>query len=289
MEIVVAEHAGFCFGVRRAIERAEAETVARGKLYSLGPLIHNQQVVETLRARGLEPIGDIEDAPPGAAVMLRTHGVGPQVYERAAALGLELIDATCPFVARAQREATRLQEAGYQVLILGEPDHPEARAIRDHTGRAAQIIQDPADLAEIQLGRRVAVVCQTTQRIETLQALAAALLPSLTELVVANTICDATTQRQEAAVRMAREVDVVIVVGGRHSANTSRLAQICASTGKPTHHVETATEIDCEWLRGAQRVGVTAGASTPDWALAETMERLKQCQQALDREDGGVC
>ncbi len=276
MEITLAHHAGFCFGVRRAIERAVEETTSRGKLYSQGPLIHNKQVVDGLREMGLEPIEDIEAAPEGAAVMLRTHGVGPSVYQRAAQRALEVIDATCPFVARAQKEARRLGEAGYQVLILGEPDHPEAQAIREHTGGSARIVQHRGDLQDLHLGRRVAVVCQTTQRFEALREVVDALLPRVSELAVANTICDATTQRQEAALQMAREVDLVIVIGGRHSANTTRLAQICADTGKTTHHIETAEEIDPEWLKGVGRVGVTAGASTPDEAIQAAVSRLRE-------------
>jgi (E)-4-hydroxy-3-methyl-but-2-enyl pyrophosphate reductase len=277
VEIILADQAGVCFGVRRAIERAEEETSRRGRLYSQGPLIHNRLVVEALRARGLAPLEDIDDAPRGAAVMLRTHGVGPSVYARAEERGLEVIDTTCPFVARAQREAARLHEAGYQVLVLGEPEHPEARAIREHTSGAAIIVESAEDLQGLALKKRVAVVCQTTQRLEALRELVSAILPHTSDLAVANTICDATTQRQKAALEMAREVDLVIVIGGRHSANTTRLAQICAHTGTPTHHIETAEEIDCAWLQGVGKVGVTAGASTPDHIISAALARLEAC------------
>jgi 4-hydroxy-3-methylbut-2-enyl diphosphate reductase len=289
VEIVLADHAGFCFGVRRATQRALEETAKRGRLYSQGPLIHNRRVVEELRAKGLEPLESIEEAPPGSTVMLRTHGVGPAVYQRAQARGLEVIDTTCPYVARAQREAARLSDAGYQVLVLGEADHPEAQAIREHTGGAAHVVEGPSDIQRIELTKRVAVVCQTTQRLEALQKLVQALLPLVSELVVANTICDATAQRQDAAMRMAQEVDVVIVIGGRHSANTTRLAQICRDSGRPTYHIESADELDCSWVAGAQKVGVTAGASTPDEAIQATIERLRQCEQEARQqaEDAG--
>jgi (E)-4-hydroxy-3-methyl-but-2-enyl pyrophosphate reductase len=286
MEIVLAEHAGFCFGVRRAIEQATVETSRRGHLYSQGPLIHNRQVVEGLQGQGLEPIEDVDDAPPGSAVMLRTHGVGPEVYERAEARGLEIIDATCPFVARAQREAARLQAAGYQVLVLGEADHPEAQAIRAHTGGAARIVERAEELGALELGQRVAVVCQTTQRLETLQAMVAALLHRASELVIAKTICDATTQRQDAALRMAQHVDVVVVIGGTHSANTTRLAQICADAGKPTHHIETGDEVQCQWFADAARVGVTAGASTPDEAIQHALRRIEACAPGAASRSG---
>lgn len=267
----------YFFGVRRAIDRALKETDERGRLYSQGPLIHNRQVVEGLRAKGLEPVDSVEEVPPGGTLMLRTHGVGPSVYERARERGLELIDATCPFVSRAQSEAARLHAAGYQVLVLGEPDHPEAQAIREHTGGAAIIVQSPHDVAGLALSRKVAVVCQTTQRIEALRSLVHDLLPQTNELAVANTICDATTQRQDAAQRMAAQVDFVIVIGGTHSANTTRLAEICAASGTPTQHVETADQIECGWLTGVERVGVTAGASTPDELIQAVVERLREC------------
>ena len=142
-----------------------------------------------------------------------------------------------------------------------------------------ELVEHPSDLECLNLDRRVAVVCQTTQRYEALQELVDALLPRVAELAVSKTICDATTQRQEAALRMARQVDVVIVVGGRHSANTTRLAHICRDAGKPTWHVETAAEIDCAWVRDAGRVGVTAGASTPDGAIEATVRRLQECAE----------
>jgi 4-hydroxy-3-methylbut-2-enyl diphosphate reductase len=277
MKIVVAEHSGFCFGVRRAVDTAKEETRRRGRLYSQGPLIHNKAVVDELREEGLEPIDDVGDAPEGAVVMLRTHGVGPSVYERALERGLTVIDATCPFVGRAQREAAQLHEDGYQVLVLGEPEHPEAQAIRDHTGGAAEIISGPAELDRLRLRGKVAVVCQTTQRPEALQALVDELLPRVNRLAVANTICDATAQRQAAALRMAKEVDFVVVIGGKHSANTTRLAEICAAAGKPTRHVEDASEIQFEWFDGVSTVGVTAGASTPDSAVQAVIQRLKVC------------
>jgi len=207
--------------------------------------------------------------------MLRTHGTGPATVAALERRGVTIVDATCPFVARAQREARRFQEEGYDVLVLGEPDHPEAIGIAEHTGGAARIIESAAALEGKRLRKRVAVVCQTTQRLDRLQELVAVLLPHCIELRVANTICDATSKRQEASVRVARQVDLMLVVGGKHSANTTRLAQVCAETGTPTHHIETAAELQPEWLAGVEQVGVTAGASTPDWVIAAVVARLE--------------
>jgi small subunit ribosomal protein S1 len=275
MEIVVVPEAGFCFGVRRAMRMAEDAITQHGGGATLGPLIHNSQVVAWLEEQGLRPVEDVDDLRPGEVVMLRTHGTGPTTIEALQERGMTLMDATCPFVARAQREAAQFQSEGYQVLVLGEPDHPEARGIAEHTGGQATIVESPSDLEHLEISRKVAVVCQTTQRLDNLQALAVALLPRVSELRLANTICDATTKRQETSLATARTVDLMIVIGGKHSANTTRLAQICAETGTPTYHVEKADELQAGWLVGAERVGVTAGASTPDWAISAAVERLE--------------
>lgn len=276
MEIVIVSEGGFCFGVRRAMRMAE-ETVARhGAGATLGPLIHNKEAVERLQSQGLRAVREVGEVKPGEVVMLRTHGTGPQTIQELRDRGVRIVDATCPFVARAQREAARFQHEGYQVLVLGEPDHPEARGIAEHTGEAAIIVESAADLAALEVQKKVAVVCQTTQRLDNLQALAHDLLPLVTELCVANTICDATTKRQEASLTVAREVDLMIVIGGKHSANTTRLAQICREAGTPTHHLETAAELQAQWLEDVARVGVTAGASTPDWVIEEVVDKLKE-------------
>jgi len=274
MEIVLVTEGGFCFGVRRAMKMAEELLAEHGGGVTLGPLIHNREAVSRLQEQGLRVAETVEDLKPGEVVMLRTHGTGPATTRHLEERGVTVVDATCPFVARAQREAAQYHADGYQVLVLGEADHPEARGIAEHTGGAATIVEAPADLAGLELRKQVAVVCQTTQRLDALQALVHDLLPLVSELRVANTICDATTKRQEASLQVAREVDVMVVIGGKHSANTTRLAQICAETGTPTHHIETAAELEADWVQGAARIGVTAGASTPDWLISEVVARL---------------
>lgn len=274
MRVVVAPHAGFCFGVRRAIEMAR-RAVAEGRpVYSLGPLIHNRQAVENLRRQGLTPVEDPDDVPDGARVMIRTHGAGRDVYESLHARGLEIIDATCPFVTRAHDAARRFHEEGYQVLVLGDREHPESQGIVQQTDGEAIIVSEPEEIEGLSLSARVAVVCQTTQRRENLLALVEAVLPRVQELRVANTICDATAQRQQASAELARAADVMIVVGGYHSANTRRLAEICAAAGTPTHHVEVAEELQPDWFTGADVVGITAGASTPDDVLRAVAQRV---------------
>ncbi|NLJ34787.1 MAG: 4-hydroxy-3-methylbut-2-enyl diphosphate reductase [candidate division WS1 bacterium] len=276
MHICIVEEGGFCFGVRRALEMAQQAIKQDDLSATLGPLIHNPQVVDQLAQQGVRVVERVAEAEPGETLMIRTHGCSPDVMQQALDRGVTVLDATCPFVARAQREAQRLCDEGWQVLILGEPEHPEARSIREHTGARATIVQGPDDLNDMQLREKVAVVCQTTQRLDHLSSLVSALLPRVRRLTVANTICDATTQRQDASVATARQVDVMIVVGGYHSANTTRLAQVCAEVNPRTHHIERAEELQPQWLEGARTVGITAGASTPDSAIEAVHERVQQ-------------
>ena len=276
MHICIVEEGGFCFGVRRALEMAQQAIKQDDLSATLGPLIHNPQVVDQLAQQGVRVVERVAEAEPGETLMIRTHGCSPDVMQQALDRGVTVLDATCPFVARAQREAQRLCDESWQVLILGEPEHPEARSIREHTGARATIVQGPDDLNDMQLREKVAVVCQTTQRLDHLSSLVSALLPRVRRLTVANTICDATTQRQDASVATARQVDVMIVVGGYHSANTTRLAQVCAEVNPRTHHIERAEELQPQWLEGARTVGITAGASTPDSAIEAVHERVQQ-------------
>ncbi len=274
LTIIGVDEAGFCFGVRRALQLANEATEKHSEVACLGPLIHNRQVVEDLEQRGMHVVEGIEDVPPGSAALVRAHGAGPVVYEAAEEREIELIDATCPFVRRVQQAAARFVEDDYQVLVLGERDHPEAQAIVAHAGGRATIVQDADELDGVSVTDRVAVVCQTTQRLDKLQELVSALLPEIAELRVANTICDATSKRQKASLGVARQVDLMLVIGGYHSANTNRLAQICCGTGTRTEHIETADELRGEWLEGVTTVGITAGASTPPEAIAEVRQRL---------------
>jgi len=276
MQIIIADHAGFCFGVQRSLEMAEKALAERDELRCLGQLIHNPQVVAELAAKGLRVVGSLEEVPVEGAAMIRAHGAGPATYQAAEGRSITLIDATCPFVRRAQRSAADLAEEGYQVLVVGERDHPEARGIVEHTGGRATVVEDPAEVNELPLKNRVGIVAQTTQTAEKFIDVIARIVPRVRDVKVANTICDATSQRQAAALEVARQVEVMLVIGGRHSANTTRLADLCSSIGTPTHHVESAEEIEAAWLTGATRIGVTGGASTPVSAIEETVRRIEE-------------
>jgi small subunit ribosomal protein S1 len=274
MEIFLADKAGFCFGVKRAISTA-FKAAGKGRVYCLGPLIHNPQEVERLREAGVETVGDLSSLDPGDFLIIRSHGVPPLVFAQARDKGVQIIDLTCPFVGKAQRDAESLQKEGYQVIVIGEKQHPEVQSILGHAGDNAIVVETVNDVESQTFQARLGVVAQTTQSYSNFSEIVLKLLSLSKELKVFNTICHSTKERQDAARVLAGQVDVMLVVGGRNSANTTRLVSICRQEGKPTYHIEVAEEILPEWLKGANRVGVTAGASTPDWVLECVLERLK--------------
>ena len=274
MRVEVARHAGVCYGVERALKLAD-EAAAQGRVvHTLGPLIHNPQAVAELKTRGVEVAACLEDVDDGILV-IRSHGVDPAIIAAAEDRGLDVIDATCPFVSAAHTCARELAEAGYSVVIVGEEEHPEVEGIMAHAGGTALIVEDVVDLPERLPSRRIGVVVQTTQSLPRLKDIVDALLPRVSELKVCNTICSATAKRQLSAQELARMVDVMIVVGGHNSGNTTRLAEICAAVNPRTHHVETAEEIDPAWFGGVESVGVTAGASTPDAQVAGVVASIE--------------
>jgi small subunit ribosomal protein S1/4-hydroxy-3-methylbut-2-en-1-yl diphosphate reductase len=274
MEVVLADKAGFCFGVKRAISTA-FEAAAKGRVYCLGPLIHNPQEVERLRRAGVRTVEDFLSLTAGDYLIIRSHGVPPRVLAQAREKGLQIIDLTCPFVGKAQRDAESLHKERYQVVVVGEKKHPEVQSILGHAGANALVVESAADVAAGTFQPRIGVVAQTTQSYGNFSEIVLKLLRLSKELKVFNTICNSTKERQDAARSLAGQVDVMLVVGGRNSANTSRLVTVCRQEGKPTYHIEVADEILPEWFDGVSRVGVTAGASTPDWVLEEVLERLK--------------
>jgi (E)-4-hydroxy-3-methyl-but-2-enyl pyrophosphate reductase len=274
MEIFLADKAGFCFGVKRAINTA-FEAVGKTRVYCLGPLIHNPQEVERLRKAGVETVEDFSTLNAGDTLIIRSHGVPPRVLTQARDMGLTIIDLTCPFVGKAQRHAEVLSKEGYQVVVVGEKKHPEVQSILGYAGENAVVVEAAKDLDGLKLQGRLGVVAQTTQSYGNFSEIVLTLLRISKELKVFNTICSSTKERQEAARILARQVDLMLVVGGRNSANTSRLADLCRQEGKPTYHIEVADEIKPEWLAGVKKIGVTAGASTPDWLVDGVIERLK--------------
>ncbi|NIT36382.1 MAG: 4-hydroxy-3-methylbut-2-enyl diphosphate reductase [candidate division Zixibacteria bacterium] len=274
MKVIVASEAGFCYGVKRATKAAfEAAASAAGPVYTLGELIHNPQVVARLEEVGVRAARDVADV--GAAtVIIRSHGLPPAAVEALTAQGARVLDLTCPTVKAVQQRAGALAAEGYKVIIVGDRDHPEVEAIAGCAGPAAIIVNSEEEAAAVPCADKIGVVMQTTHMAAACLRIVAALLDKAPEVRIFNTLCDATARSQKAALRLAAEVDVMVVVGGRNSANTGRLAEICRASGAETHHVETASELRAEWLEGVAAVGVTAGTSTPDWLIEEVVAKL---------------
>lgn len=263
VQIEVAQHAGVCYGVERALGlAADAAREAQGPVHTLGPLIHNPLVVSELEQAGVTVVDEVGHLDAGT-VIIRAHGVVPQVIDRAIAGGLTVLDATCPYVKKVHMAAEKLVREGYQLIVVGESGHPEVEGIMGHADDRARVVSTPSDLDAIELSRKVGVVVQTTQTAESLASIVSVLLARVSELRVINTICAATQERQDSAAKLASRADVMVVIGGKNSGNTRRLAQICGERCSRTHHIESALEIEGSWFDDAELIGVTAGASTP--------------------------
>jgi len=277
VEIEKASEMGFCFGVRRAIKLIEKAARESGPLETLGDIVHNRQVVDSLAVKGIKAVPALDDVTSGT-VGIASHGVRPEVIEQAKSRGLQVVDATCPFVRKAQVAAQRLGKAGFWVLVFGDAAHPEVESVLGWAGEksSASLYIPSSDT----LPRRLGILCQTTQVSRRFAEFVAGIISDASgktlELRIFNTICDATRKHQVAALRLAARVDLMVVVGGRNSANTNRLAKICSEVGVATYHIETAGEILPSWLKGCNRVGVTAGASTPDEVITEVIRTLEK-------------
>lgn len=274
MRVEIARYAGVCYGVERALKLAEEAARQGTEVHTLGPLIHNPQAVDALREKGVEVAGCLDEVREGTLV-IRSHGVDPAIIASARESGLDVVDATCPHVRKAHEAAEELRSEGYSVVIVGEADHPEVEGIMAHAGGEAIVVESAAELPEQLPSRRVGVVVQTTQSASRLAEVVEALLPLTRDLRVVNTICSATAKRQQSAQELAESVDVVVVVGGRNSGNTTRLVEICRSVNPQVHHVETADELAAKWFEGAAVVGVTGGASTPDEQIRGVIDAIE--------------
>ncbi len=274
MNVQLAAKAGFCFGVKRALDMAE-RTVETSAAVSLGPLIHNQQVVKRLAERGIQVVHTLEEVLANQAVIIRSHGVGPSVYHEAENKGIQVVDATCPYVQKAQRLAAASAQKGQQVIVMGDKLHPEVQGILGWAGNQAIPIQTLEEAKELPSFPQLAVLAQTTQLMESFEGIVEELKRHTENLTVHNTICSATAERQKAARELAQTVDVMVVVGGRNSANTQKLASLCAEITK-THLIETADELEEVWFKVAKSAGLTAGASTPDWIIEEVYQKMTE-------------
>ena len=276
MEVIRAENAGACYGVQRALDLALAASEECKPAYTLGPLIHNPGVVADLESRGVFVANEVDDVD-GGTVIIRSHGVTPDVYDSVEQRGLDVIDATCPHVARAQKAAAELAAQGCRVIVVGEAGHPEVEGLTAYAkreGAKVDVVPSP-DAVPGDLRPPIGVVVQTTQRLENLKAIVAAIEQQGIEPIVKRTICSATRQRQDAADELASQVDAMVVIGGRNSSNTTRLSEICADRCERSFHIESVGEIDPAWFEGCATVGAPAGAATPESQIESVVRYLE--------------
>jgi len=280
VKLLVAKSAGFCFGVKRAMDMAlEAARKHPKRLHTLGPLIHNPQAVEYLENLGVKVKERVEDIP-GGTVIFRSHGVSLQDLTKAKKRRLRIIDATCPMVKRAQRFAKFLHKHGYTLLIVGDADHPEVEAIRSYVDEKVHVVSSVESVKRLGPWEKLGVIAQTTQSSSLFKEIVAAILEKSKEVRVFNTICQATTLRQREAIDIARKVDCMVVVGGYNSGNTRRLASICKEVQPHTYHIERAGDLRPKGLARSGRVGLTAGASTPHWIIEEVEEEIRRLKDS---------
>lgn len=273
MKIVVAENSGTCFGVSNAIDIAFRAAQNNGNVYILGELVHNPHIVNKLSGEGVKQVNDVSELRDGDSLIIRAHGESKEVFDYCEENGISVIDCTCPFVKKAQNIATKLEEEGYQVVIIGNPDHPEVRGIVAQTSNA-KVIQTPEDVEKqkVKYGK-LGILSQTTQTIENFSETVAKIVTYPKIIKIYNTICTATEERQIAAKNLANKVDLMIVIGGKNSSNTRKLYELCNNIVK-THWIEDAKELENSWFEKVQSIGITAGASTPKEVIDKVKEKI---------------
>lgn len=271
MKVLKAKNTGFCFGVKRAINMVLKEAGNSGqKVYTMGPIIHNPQMVNILKEKGITPVDDVLGINDGV-VVFRTHGIKKDEEEGIKRKGLRSIDTTCPFVKRVRKHALYLKNNGYKVVIIGDKNHPEVKSVLSYLDNDGIVLQEPVAIE----AKKIGVVSQTTLDKDTFVNIVRELARNAHELHIFNTICESTEVRQKEAVDLAGKVDMMLVVGGKNSANTSKLCKVVQAVQPRVYQIETADEINPEWFLGVQNVGITAGASTPDLIIDSVERRVK--------------
>lgn len=277
MQVLLADEYGFCFGVERAVEMVEEALQEGDKVRGLGPLIHNDQEMERLGKRGVTTINEPVQIKRGETAVIRAHGVTPDVQRELEEKASKVVDATCPFVTRVQRLASRAANENRHVIVVGNPDHPEMIGVKGYAPNHAFVVNDASEIADLPALNNPLVVSQTTIKLKTfLETAEAVRAKAIGETQVVNTICSATRDRQDAARALAGMVDAFYIIGGNHSSNSRKLLSVCKEQCKKSFLIETPEEIKAEDLEGAERVGVTAGASTPNWLIEQVVKRLEE-------------
>ena len=277
MEVLLADEFGFCFGVERAVEMVEDALQEGSTVRSLGALIHNTQEMKRLEAEGVRTVNAPEEVTPDETAVIRAHGVTPTVQRDLEERAARVIDATCPFVTKVQKLAERAAAQGRDVVVAGNPDHPEMIGVVGYAPNNTYVVRDAAEVASLPQLHAPIVLSQTTIKLQTFMEVAEAVRTRAdAEPQVINTICSATRDRQDAARALAGHVDAFYIIGGRHSSNSVKLLAVCKEQCEKSFLVETAEEINAADLDGVERVGVTAGASTPNWLINQVVERLRE-------------
>ncbi|MFH0775437.1 MAG: 4-hydroxy-3-methylbut-2-enyl diphosphate reductase [bacterium] len=276
MKIEIASGCGFCSGVKRAIKLAFTTAETDKEVWTLGPLIHNLQVVQSLEERGVKAVDSINKIARGT-VIFRSHGVQPEDFIKAKEKHLKIVDGTCPIVSRVQKLAEELTEEGYSVVIVGDPNHPEIEGIVSRANPAF-VVQNPDEVKRIK-GKKLGIIAQTTQTLSNLKAVVGQAMETASEIKVYNTICKAVLRLQESSCRLAERVDILLVVGGVSSANTKRLFLLAKEINPNTYHIEGKGDINFKWFAAAAKIGITAGTSTPPWVIEEVVDEIKNSNQ----------
>jgi 4-hydroxy-3-methylbut-2-en-1-yl diphosphate reductase len=285
MQVLLAEEFGFCFGVERAVQMVEVALGEGATVRTLGPLIHNTQETGRLEAGGVRTIDAPSEVEPGVTAVIRAHGVTPEVQRELEARADRVVDATCPFVTKVQKLAERAASEGRDVVVVGNPDHPEMIGVRGYAPDHAHVVRDASEVSALPPLHAPLVVSQTTIKLSTfLEAAEAVRAKADAEPQVVNTICSATRDRQDAARALAGHVEAFYIIGGKHSSNSIKLLSVCQEQCQRSFLIETPDEIDARDLRGVERVGVTAGASTPNWLIDQVVARLKEIGARLEAE-----
>ena len=286
MQVLLADEYGFCFGVERAVEMVEDALETGDTVRSLGPLIHNEQEMQRLGKQGVATISDPVQIKRGETAVIRAHGVTPQVQKELEEKASKVVDATCPFVTRVQKLAARAAEQDRHVVVVGSPDHPEMIGVKGYAPDHAFVIRDETEVASLPRLRNPLVVSQTTIKAKTFFDTAEAVKSKTEdEVQVVNTICSATRDRQDAARALAGMVDAFYIIGGRHSSNSRKLLAVCEEQCRKSFLIETEDEIDPHDLEGVEKVGLTAGASTPNWLIEKIVKHLEEIGKKLAVND----
>jgi len=279
MEIILAKEYGFCFGVRRAISLAEDALRSGKKVASLGPIIHNSLEVSRLESMGLRVIEDINDLNPEESLLIRSHGAPLDVISELKRRSTDIIDATCPLVARAQRMVDFLSSEGYTVIIAGEQGHPEVKGLVSYGRGKTFVVSSSEEIPDLP-GEKIGIVGQTTFSIDRFREIVGEIVSKSWEVRIFNTLCNASRKRQIAVEELVEKTDVIIVIGGKNSANTRRLVEIAESKGATVYHIESWDEVLPDWFIGKEKIGITAGASTPDWVIEKVLDKIRElCYQ----------